>query len=412
MLLQRLTARTKGGCQMSRNNIHKLFPFSRVKIGEIRVKSEKATIVKILPDKRYSPVCSGCLRKVKGVHSCNKRIIHDLSMSGSKVEIEYSYRTVYCNDCGIKVEHHDFVDPYSRVTRRFAIYIYDLCKVMTILDVSSHTGLSWDQIRHIDKQALKNRFNDPIPEDLEILCVDEISIKKRHNYLTIIADYVSGRVIGVVKNRDYKSISEFLNSMPKVTLKAIKAVAMDMWDPYIKAFKKYCLNAMIVFDPFHIIASFSRVIDKIRARQYRDADPTLRKLMKRSRFLLLKNPENLNDKERPRLKKILKENVLLSTVYLLKEYLKRLWQYKYAKSAEKFLDYWYCLAVETKCQYLINFTKTLERHRYGIINHCKFPIHTNKLEGINNKIKVIKRKAYGFRDLEYFGLKIMQATSN
>jgi len=283
---------------------------------------------------------------------------------------------------------------------------------MSILDVSSHTGLSWDQIRHLDKQTLKDRFKDPIPEDLEILCIDEISIKKRHNYLTIIADYVTGRVIGVVKNRDYKSISEFLNSMPKVTLKAIKAVAMDMWDPYIKAFNKYCLNAMIVFDPFHIIASFSRVIDKIRARQYRDADPTLRKLMKRSRFLLLKNPENLNDKERPRLKKILKENELLSTVYLLKEYLKRLWQYKYAKSAEKFLDYWYCLAVETQCQHLINFTKTLERHRYGIINHCKFPIHTNKLEGINNKIKVIKRKAYGYRDLEYFGLKIIQATTN
>lgn len=397
---------------MSKNNITKLFPFSRVKISEIVTKCEKLTIVKTEPDKRYSPICSGCLQKVKSIHSYNKRVIHDMSMSGSRVEIEYTYRTVYCKDCGIKVEHHDFVEPYSRVTKRFANYIYELCKVMTIFDVSIHTGLSWDQIRHIDKQALKDQFKDPIPEDLEILCIDEISIKKRHNYLTILADYVTGRVIGVIRKRDYKSISQFLKSLTIKVRKAIKAVAMDMWDPYIKAFKKYCPDALIVFDPFHIIASFSRVIDKIRAGQYREADPILRKLMKRSRFLLLKNPENLNDKERPRLKKILKENELLSTVYLLKDYLKRLWQYKNGKSAEKFLDYWNCLAVETQCRLLIQFTKTLKKYRYGIINHCKFPIHTNKLEGINNKIKVIKRKAYGYRDLEYFSLKIMQATTN
>ena len=397
---------------MSNNNITNLFPFSRVKIDKINSKTEKLTIVKITPDKRYSPICSGCLQKVKSIHSYNKRVIYDLSMSGSRVEIEYTYRTVYCNNCGIKVEHHDFVDPYSRVTNRFAIYIYELCKVMSILDVSNHTGLSWDQIRRIDKQTLKDQFKNPIPENLEILCVDEISIKKRHNYLTIIADFVTGHVIGVVKKRDYISISEFLNSLPARTLKAIKAVAMDMWDPYIKAFTKYCRNALIVFDPFHVIASFSKVIDKIRAGQYRDADPTLRKLMKRSRFLLLKNPENLNDKERPRLKKILRENKLLSTVYLLKDYLKRLWQYKYSKWAGQFLEYWCNLAKETGCQHLIKFTKTLKRYSYGIINHCKFPIHTNKLEGINNKIKVIKRKAYGYRDLEYFGLKIMQATTN
>jgi len=180
---------------MSNNNITNLFPFSRVKIDKINSKTEKLTVVKITPDKRYSPICSGCLQKVKSIHSYNKRVIYDLSMSGSRVEIEYTYRTVYCNNCGIKVEHHDFVDP------------------------------------------------------------------------------------------------------------------------------------------FHVIASFSKVIDKIRAGQYRDADPTLRKLMKRSRFLLLKNPENLNDKERPRLKKILRENELLSIVYLLKDYLKRLWQYKYSKWA-------------------------------------------------------------------------------
>jgi transposase len=397
---------------MSRNNITKLFPFSRVKITEINVKSEKRTRVKISPDKRYSPICSGCFHKVERIHSYNKRLIHDLPMSGTQVEIEYFYRTVYCPDCGIKVEYHDFIGPYSRITKRFSQYIYGLCQVMSIVDVSKHTGLSWDQIRRIDKRALEDQFNKPVPEDIEILCVDEISIKKHHKYLTIIADYISGRVIGVIQNRDYRDISRFLKSLPKQTRKKIKAVAMDMWDPFIKAFKEHCPEAFIVFDPFHVIASFSRIIDKIRAQQYRNADPDLRKFMKRSRFLLLKNPQNLTDKERPKLKTILKNNELLSTVYLLKEYLKRLWQYKYSKWAVRFLEYWCDLATESGCQYLIQFTKTLQRHSDGIINHCKYPIHTNRLEGINNKIKLIKRKAYGYRDLDYFSLKIMQATSN
>jgi transposase len=283
---------------------------------------------------------------------------------------------------------------------------------MSIIDVSTHTGLSWDQIRRIDKRILKDEFENPIPEDLEILCIDEISIKKHHKYLTIIADYISGRVIGVLRNRNYIAVASFLKSLPKQIHERIKAVAMDMWDPYIKAFTKHCPKADLVFDPFHVIASFSRVIDKIRAQQFKEADPDLKKFMKRSRFLLLKNPQNLTDKERPKLKAILKNNELLSTAYLLKEYLKRLWKYKYPKWAIRFLKYWCDLAKESGCQHLIKFTKTLQRYSYGIINHCKYPIHTNRLEGINNKIKLIKRKAYGYRDLDYFSLKIMQATSN
>ena len=397
---------------MSRNNIHKLFGYKRVKITEINVTGEKTTIVKIEPDKRYTPICSGCLNKTKDIHSYNNRIVYDLPMSGSRVEIHYTYRTVCCNRCGLKVEHHDFVEPYSRVTNRFSEYIFDLCKFMSILDVSSHTGLSWDQVRRIDKRNLKSRFGKIQTKNLHILCVDEISLKKRHNYLTIIADYLTGRVVGVVKNRDYKSVSGFLKSLPKQARKKIRAIAMDMWDPYIKAFAECCPKARIVFDLFHVVAAFGRVIDKVRVQQYRLADPYVKELMKRSRFLLLKNPENLSDKERPRLKSILEQNQLLSSVYLLKEYLKHLWQYRCSESAFRFLQYWCRLAYETGCQYLVKFANTLKRYSYGIINHCKFPIHTSKLEGINNKIKVMKRKAYGYRDLEYFSLKIMQATTN
>jgi len=398
---------------MSRYNISNLFPFKRVKISEISTSTDGSlTVVKIRPDKRYLPVCSGCLQRVNRIHSTDTRIIKDLPMSGSQVLIYYTFRTVLCEKCGFKVEYHDFVEFYARVTNRFAVYIHELCQHMTITDVAAHCKISWHQVRRIDKIELTKKYSKVSMDDLKIVCIDEISIKKHHNYLTIIANYLTGQVIGVVKDRDYQAIANYLKNLPLQTIENIKAVAMDMWDPYIKAFKEYCPHAKIVFDCFHVISAFSRVIDKIRSAQYRSADVETRKLMKNSRYLLLKNPENLLESERPRLQQILENNKLLAMVYILKEYLKKLWQYKYQKSAVKFLDYWHQLAIETGNKDLIKFAKMLMRHSYGIINHCQYPIHTGKLEGINNKIKVLKRTAYGFHDLEYFSLKIIQITTN
>ena len=399
---------------MSEINIRTLFPFKRVKITEIKSSNDgKLTLVKIEPDNRCLPICSGCRRPAHRVHSMKMRMLNDLPMSGSKVIVYYKYRTVWCQRCcAFRVEHHDFVEPYARATNRFVQYIHALCKLMTVTDVAAHTQLSWDQVRRIDKIELKKRYSEMPTKGLSILCIDEISVKKHHNYLTVIADHQTGRVLDVLKSRTFDCVSMFLKNLPKSVRDKIKAVAMDMWDPYIKAFKKWCPEACIVFDPFHVIAAFSKVIDQIRAEQYREADDYRKNLMQQCRFLLLKNPENLKKEQRPKLKAILEENALLAQVYLLKEYLKRLWQYKYPKAAENFLNYWCELAEQTESELLIKFTKMLKRHAYGILNHCRFPINNARLEGINNKIKVIKRIAYGYRDLEYFKLKIIQATSN
>ena len=399
---------------MSTIHINTLFPFKRVKIKEIKsCNTGELTLIKIEPDNRYSPICSGCLKPVRTVHSTHTRAIRDLPMSGSIVIIYYTYRTVNCQHCSLKlVEYHDFVDAYARVTNRFAQYVHNLCQHMTVTDVAEHTGLSWDQVKRIDKKELEKHYSKLPKGNFSILCIDEISMKRRHKYLTVIADHETGRVLDVLESRTYEAVSLFLQRLSKSIRKNIKAVAMDMWDPYIKAFKEYCPKALIVFDHFHIVAAFSKVIDKIRAQQYRIADTDGKNLMKRCRFLLLKNPENLKKEQRPQLKAILENNELLAQVYLLKEYLKRLWQYKYRKSAEKFLEYWCELAMQTGSTILLQFVKMLKRHSYGILNHCQYPITNARLEGINNKIKVIKRMAYGYRDLEYFKLKIIQSTVN
>jgi len=172
-------------------------------------------------------------------------------------------------------------------------------------------------------------------------------------------------------------------------------------------------QAKIVFDLFHVVANFNRVIDKVRNSEYRKASEQDKAIYKGSKYLLLKNSKNLKDyNQRQHLKQLLALNETINTVMILKESLKRIWAYRYRRWAEKALDHWCSLARSLNHRSVNAFANMLDRYRYGILNHCQYPIHTGKLEGVNNKIKVIKRKAYGFHDLRYFTLKIYQAFYN
>jgi len=172
-------------------------------------------------------------------------------------------------------------------------------------------------------------------------------------------------------------------------------------------------QAKIVFDLFHVVAHFNRVIDKVRNTEYHKANKQDKAVYKGSKYLLLKNKKNLKDQsQRQQLKKLLALNETINTVMILKETLKRIWTYRYRRWAQKALDHWCSLARSINHRSVNAFAKMLNRYRYGILNHCQYPIHTGKLEGVNNKIKVIKRKSYGFHDLRYFTLKIYQAFYN
>jgi transposase len=307
------------------------------------------------------------------------------------------------------VEELPLISPYDRVTKRLAFYIIDLCQSMTIKEVAEHFGLNWKTVKEIHKQYLQERFSQEEIGDPGIIVVDEISIRKGHSYLTAIVDWESGRVLWIGEGRRYETLKEFFDSLSEEQRASIEAVAIDMWDPYIKAIEEHCPQAMIVFDLFHVVAAFGRAIDKIRNQEYKKANQSGKEVIKGSKYLLLKNKENITKEERPRLKALLKLNEPLTIAYILKDDLKNLWRYRYSKWAEKAIDNWCHLAYESKIKPLLKFAKTLKRYAHGIINHCRYPIHTSGMEGIINKIKVIKRKAYGYHDLEYFSLVIKSA---
>lgn len=281
---------------------------------------------------------------------------------------------------------------------------------MPVKAVAEHLHLDWKTVKEVEKQGLQSKFGDTDYNGLRYLAVDEISYGKHHKYLTTVIDFETGRVVWVGEDRKFDTLKEFFTQMPEKIRSQIKAVAMDMQDPFIKAVTEFCPNAAIVFDMFHIVAQYSKVIDQVRREETsKAATETDKKVIKGSRCILLKNQENLKDSQKIRLEELLAVNKNLATVHILRNELKAIWQHKDRQQMAEAFDEWCSKTSEADISALSKFVETLERHKDGILNHADYPIHTGKLEGINNKIKVIKRQAYGFRDLEYFKLKIKQA---
>jgi transposase len=385
----------------------------RVKITEQTVHGNNASsaLIKLRPDLRYRPLCHECGKPADTVHSkAHIRHIRDLNMASAEVWLEVGYRKVWCNDCGgVRVEQLSFAHASQRVTHRLARYIYGLCKVMTIKEVAEHLDLDPKTVKKIDKEYLEKEFGETDTNNLRVLMIDEIAVRRGHRYMTVVADYFSGRVVWMGSDRNKKTLGTFFATMTPDQKNAIEAVAMDMWEPFINQVQCHCPQARIVFDFFHVVQSFGKVIDKVRRDEYRKATEEDRKVLKGSRYLLLKNEENLTDTQRNHLQNVLELNSNLSTLYILKDHLKLVYYYSERAKVKGILEDWCAMASQIENFSVQAFIKRLRFFEYGILNHADYPIGTSRLEGINNKIKLIKRKAYGFHDDEYFTLKVKQA---
>jgi transposase len=398
---------------MSNLSIAKYFPFMRVKITEQNVHHEDArsALIKLEPDERYRPICHLCGSPAATVHSRgHRRLIRDLNMASTQLWLQVEYRKIWCNYCGgTRVEQLSFAAAGKRVTNRLARYIHELCRFMTLKEVAEHLDLDPRTVKEIDKQYLREDFSRCDYAGLRVLMIDEIAVRRGHCYMTVIVDYFTGRVVWMGPGRDKTTLGVFFATMSDQQKQAIEAVAMDMWDPYINRVRFHCPQAKIVFDFFHLVQAFGKVIDSVRRREYRKADASGRKVLKGSRYVLLKNEDNLTERQRDHLQSVLALNETLSTIYVLKDHLKLLYFYSDRTQVRRSLERWCQMAETIPYPEVQAFVKRLRRHAYGIMNHADYPIGTSLLEGMNNKIKVIKRKAYGFHDIEYFVLKVKQA---
>jgi transposase len=385
----------------------------RVKITEQSVHGEMgdSALIRMVPDLRYRPVCHECESPAATVHSQgHRRHLRDLNLAQSQVWLDVEYRKIWCSECGgVRVEQLSFADASKRVTHRLAQYIYDLCKVMTVQDVANHLELNPKTVKDIDKSFLERRFGQTDGHGLRVLAMDEIALRKGHHYMTVVMDYFTGRIVWMGQGRSQETVDAFFAELTDSQKQGIEAIAIDMWEPYINRIQHHCPDAQIVFDFFHVVQAFGKVIDEVRRDEYLKATEQEKKVLKGSRYLLLKNEENLTDDQQNQLEQVLALNEILSVLYVLKAQLKLVYYYSDRRKVKKTLDTWCRMAETIDHPAVRRFIGRLRFFEYGILNHADYPIGTSRLEGANNKIKVIKRKAYGFHDSEYFALKVKQA---
>jgi len=381
-------------------------------IGRMPTDSDRDDVlIELHPSRAHPRRCSGCGQTTTAIHDTAERWVRDLPLFDADTWLLVHRVRVACPACGPKLEHLSWLAPYARLTRRLEDSVARLCQVLPIRHVAQWFDLDWKTVKAIDKAYLERTLGPVDLAGVEQIVMDEFAIQKGHRYATVIVEPDTKRVLWVGRGRSREEIRPFFEQLGLEGRRGLKAVAMDMNAAYEAEVKAQCPQARIVYDQFHVVAKYGReVVDAVRTAEARRAQSRgERQVLKGSRWLLLRNGVNLKRQDRVKLRELLKVNRRLATVYLLKDDLKSLWDYRLPNWAMQFWREWRSRAMHSAITPLKRFTRRLADKLPGILAHCEFPLHTSLLEGINNKIKVIKRITYDFHDDAYFFLKIRAA---
>ena len=331
-----------------------------------------------------------------------------LPIGGKRVTIRMKVQRYKCKECNFdQQEKISFATNSCSYTHRFAKYVVDLLRGMTLQDVSNHLGVSWDTVKEIHSSYLKRHYSPPSLDGVENIGIDEFAVRKGHVYKTIVVDLDSGRIIYVGDGKGSEALKKFWRKVKRKNIK-IKHVATDLSAAFIASVMENCPDAVHVFDHFHVVKLMNEKLDDIRRKVYSmEKDINKRKVLKGTRYLLLGNGADIFDKQhKTRLENALAMNEPLSKAYYLKEQLRQIWSQPMKAMAEKVLDDWIRQAEQSKITQLQKMAVTVKTYKKGILAWYDCHLSTGKVEGINNKIKVMKRNAYGFRDKKDFTLRL------
>jgi transposase len=351
--------------------------------------------------------CPICKRRCS-IIEVYARTIRDLDICGKECYLAIETYHIHCS-CGYYgIEKLNFLDKYARYTKRFTEYVAMLCQKMSLKDAAKVARINWKTAKRIDKEELQKLVKDLKKVNPMRIGIDEIAYEKGHKYLTVIRDLDSGRVIWVGEGREKETLDRFFMELGKKKCKAITVAVIDMWKPYIASIKEHT-NAEIVFDKFHVSKKINEAVDNIRKKEFAKADKEERINMKHKRFLILSRRKNLKPEEVESLDVLMEQNNPLFIAYLMKEQGLDVFDEIDPINGIARLHKWIDNVIETGIEEFKGVIETIKNYLYGIINYFKYKITNAASEGFNTKITVIKRRAYGFRDLEYFKLKILQS---
>lgn len=358
------------------------------------------------PEKQW---CSECQSREVIKKGAESRLLRTLPVGSRRVWLHLHLHRLQCRSCGaLKLEPLLIADAKCHYTRALARYVCELSRWMTLDAIARHLGLQWKTVRDIVKKKLQRELKKRSVKGLKYLGVDEVTVGRWYRFMTVVVDLESGEVVHAQEGRDENALSTFLKRLKKAGVR-IEAFALDMWRPYIAAIREQFPRAKLVFDRYHVMAQYGKLLDELRRLEYATASREDKTVFKGIRYLLLKGKEKLTDnaEAQAKLQRLFTINEPLTTAYLLKEQLRSFWACSDRVEARRLLTNWFRQAVASGIKLLRRFAEMLFRHRYGLFSYFRYRISTGPVEGINNKIKVLKRQAYGYRDIEFFKLRVL-----
>lgn len=361
-------------------------------------------VVDVAPRANGKPICSGCGRRGRCYDHLERRLFEYVPLWIFKVFLAYTMRRVDCSRCGVTVEMVPWADGKEQITRTYKWFLAQWAKRLSWDEVAQVFRSSWDtvfrSVEYAVNWGLKNRDLD----DIEAVGIDELARKKGHVYATLVYQIDAGRrrLLWIGEERKEATLRKFFDWFGEERSRRLTAICSDMWKPYIEVIKEKASKAIHVLDRFHIMMHMSKAIDKVRAEESRELqEDGYEPYLKKTRFLLLKRPENLTEAQGTKLADLLRYNLRSVRAYLLKESFQQFWDYEKAGWAGRFLDRWSRQVMYSRLEPMKEVARMLRNHRELILNwfRAKGEISNSIVEGLNGKAKVTVRKSYGFRTL-------------
>ena len=358
-------------------------------------------------------MCGSCGHPSRSFYDRKTHQVRDLDSGGTRIHLEFEYRRVDCRRCGgVKRETLSWLAESGRFTKRFERFIGRQCRTMTVKEVALFNRLDWDQVRRMDIGYMRDLWAKHQPSlRLRAIGVDEISIRKGHSYSIVVADLDQKRPIwmSLELGRAEEDMDRFFDDMGLQRCRSLRLSVMDMWPAFRNSLARHAPKARVIFDKFHVMRHLGDALDEVRRREYWRVAKKDRRFIKGQRYTLLSHKANLDLQGRRSLALLLKANKRISKAYLLKESFGQLWDYQNPTWARKFFDNWKAQLKWSRMTAYLKFAKMVERHWEGIISYChpdnKVPL--GFMEGLNNKIRMIQRRSFGIRDMEYLRLKVL-----
>lgn len=353
-------------------------------------------------------VCPRCQQLSDQVHQYHRRVVRDVAWAGHVCYLEFSARRFKCAHCRRPfTEVMEAIRPHSRCTRRYEQYLCEQLRDMSIQRVSRQEQLGYKQVEGLYYRWAEGHVTPPC--DIRRLGLDEIALKKGHgDFVLIVSDLERRRIIAVLPERTKEALEAYLDTWSADQRAAIEEVAIDLWLPYRLAVEAKLPNARINGDRFHVMKNLNDCVTKARRAIQRQADEPTKQQLKGCRWLLVKNQDDLSDKERGQLEQALSASPMLKQLHQLKEQFRTIFETAPDRmTAASQLQTWITSVESSGLKHLTAFVTTLRNWWEPILNYFNQHITSGLVEGLNNKVKLIKRRAYGFRNFEHFRLRVL-----